>query len=374
MSKEKMTIKYPRRLIKRFLTKWIFRAVLKLLFRIEVVGIENFPRKGPLLVVGNHTGAMEVVLLNAYSPRQIEMLSAADTPAERITEIINSIYGSIPVKRGSYNRSALQKALDVLEQEGLVGLFPEGGLWDVGKQRALPGISWLSYRSGAPILPIGFNDTSGAMGAGLKFKRPYLKMYVGEVLEPASIPDGTAKKVYFKDHAAKVMEKVYQLVPLENAPPKEDISEESFDLEISLKDSAGNQVDLPTALQTGHSSELGRFFLLPHLLEDVFLYDLKLPVLPLKNLNTDPPIESLIEAIKSILLYLENENPYLLTYRFGVRTGLGMQKGLEELLQVLEWSFAETYQASLRAIRRYFSHTEQREIIQREQESAQPWM
>jgi len=374
MPKEKMTIKYPRRLIQRFLTKWIFRAVLKLLFRIEVVGIENFPRKGPLLVVGNHTGAMEVVLLNAYSPRQIEMLSAADTPAERITEIINSIYGSIPVKRGSYNRSALQKALDVLEQEGLVGLFPEGGLWDVGKQRALPGISWLSYRSGAPILPIGFNDTSGAMGAGLKFKRPYLKMYVGEVLEPASIPDGTAKKVYFKDHAAKVMEKVYQLVPLEDAPSKEDISEESFDLEISLKDSAGNQVDLPTALQTGHSSELGRFFLLPHLLEDVFLYDLKLPVLPLKNLNTDPPIESLIEAIKSILLYLENENPYLLTYRFGVRTGLGMQKGLEELLQVLEWSFAETYQASLRAIRRYFSHTEQREIIQRKQESAQPWM
>ncbi len=374
MSKEKMMIKYPRRLIRRFLTKWIFRAVLKLLFRIEVVGIENFPRKGPLLVVGNHTGAMEVVLLNAYSPRQIEMLSAADTPVERITEIINSIYGSIPVKRGSYNRSALQKALDVLEQEGLVGLFPEGGLWDVGKQRALPGISWLSYRSGAPILPIGFNDTSGAMGAGLKFKRPYLKMYVGEVLEPASIPDGTAKKIYFKDHAAKVMEKVYQLVPLENAPPKEDISEESFDLEISLKDSAGNQVDLPTALQTGHSSELGRFFLLPHLLEDVFLYDLKLPVLPLKNLNTDPPIDSLIEAIKSILLYLENENPYLLTYRFGVRTGLGMQKGLEELLQVLEWSFAETYQASLRAIRRYFSHTEQREIIQREQESAQPWM
>ena len=374
MSKEKMMIKYPRRLIQRFLTKWIFRAVLKLLFRIEVVGIENFPRKGPLLVVGNHTGAMEVVLLNAYSPRQIEMLSAADTPAERITEIINSIYGSIPVKRGSYNRSALQKALDVLEQEGLVGLFPEGGLWDVGKQLALPGISWLSYRSGAPILPIGFNDTSGAMGAGLKFKRPYLKMYVGEVLEPASIPDGIAKKVYFKDHAAKVMEKVYQLVPLENTPPKEDISEESFDLEISLKDSVGNQVDLPTALQTGHSSELGRFFLLPHLLEDVFLYDLKLPVLPLKNLNTDPPIESLIEAIKSILLYLENENPYLLTYRFGVRTGLGMQKGLEELLQVLEWSFAETYQASLRAIRRYFSHTEQREIIQREQESAQPWM
>ena len=88
----------------------------------------------------------------------------------------------------------------------MVGLFPEGGVWEVGKQRALPGISWLSYRSGAPILPIGFNDTAGAMGAGLIFKRPYLKMFVGQVLPPASIPEGMAKKVYFQDHAAQVME------------------------------------------------------------------------------------------------------------------------------------------------------------------------
>ena len=79
-----MLLNYPRRRILRFLTKWTFRAVFKLLFRIEVVGIKNFPRNGPILVVGNHTGAMEVLLLNAYAPRQIEMLSAADTPTERI--------------------------------------------------------------------------------------------------------------------------------------------------------------------------------------------------------------------------------------------------------------------------------------------------
>ncbi len=366
-------MRYPRRRLLRFLTKWVFRILLKLLFRIEVVGLENFPRHGPLLVVGNHTGAMEVVLLNAYAPRQIEMLSAADMPAERITEIINSIFGSIPVKRGSYDRAALQKALDVLEQDGIVGLFPEGGVWDVGKQRALPGISWLSYRSGAPILPVGFNDTAGAMGAGLNFKRPVLKMYVGKVLTPASIPDGKAKKVYFREHAEQVMDMVYQLVPIEDAPHLEDISDESFDLEISLKDLAGNQIDLPTELQPSHSSDLGRFFLLPLLL-DIFIFNLELPVLPLMELSADPPSEKLIESIKSILSYLEKENPYILTYRFDVPTGLGMQKGLEELLKVLEWSSAAGYQVSLRAIRRYFSLAEKRVIIQREQESAQPWM
>jgi len=366
-------MKYPRRRIMRPLIKWIFRTILKIMFRIEVSGLENFPKNGPLLVIGNHTGAMEVVLLNAYAPRQIEMLSAADMPAEKITEIINTIYGSIPVKRGSYDRAALQQALDVLGQDGMVGLFPEGGVWEVGKQRALPGISWLSYRSGAPILPVGFNDTGGAMGAGLNFKRPYLKMYVGKVLPPASIPDGMAKKVYFQDHAAQVMEKVYQLVPTEDASPQEDISDEIFDFEISLIDSAGNQVDLPDDLDPKYKAELGRFFLLPLIL-DIFLINLELSVLPFMEIDSDPPLDQLIVALDSILAYLKDENPYLLTYRFGFPTGLGMQKGLEELGQILEWSSAADFQVSLRAIRQYYSRSEKKLIIQREQESSQPWM
>ena len=194
-------IPYPRRRFSRFLIRLFFKGLLSLLFRIEISGKENLPKKGPLLVVGNHTGAMEVVLLNGFAPWQIEMLSAADMPAEKITEIINSLYGSIPVNRGSYDRAALSIALNVLKQNGIVGLFPEGGIWDIGKQKPLPGISWLSYRSGAPILPIGFNNTAGAMDAGLKFKRPLLKMNFGQVLPPAKLPEGMAKKIYFQKHA-----------------------------------------------------------------------------------------------------------------------------------------------------------------------------
>lgn len=373
MSQDKITLRYPRRKLVRLISKGIFKLLLHVFFRIEVKGLENFPKNGPLLVIGNHTGAMEVVLLNAYAPCQIEMVSAADMPTEKVTEIINKIYGSIPVKRGSYDRAALQSALDVLKQDGMVGLFPEGGVWDVGKQRALPGISWLSYRSGAPILPVGFNDTAGAMGAGLGLKRPYLKMYVGTLQPPASIPEGMAKKVYFHKHAARVMETVYQLVPLEDAPPQLHISDEKFDFEISAKDPAGYPAEVPSDLLPQQKSALGRFFLLPHLL-DIFLLNLELPALPLMNLTADPAPEELIKAIKPILLYLEDENPYLLTYRFGVPTGLAMEQGLKELLRSLEWINDQGYQVSLRAVRKYYSITDQKEIIQREQETAQPWM
>ena len=64
----------------------------------------------------------------------------------------------------------------------------------------------------------------------------------------------------------------------------------------------------------------------------------------------------------------------MLTYRFGVHTGLAKQEGLKELSHVLAWSSVNNYQSSLRAIRRYFSIADQKQIIQQNQYSAQPWM
>lgn len=366
-------ITYPRRRLSRFLIRLFFKVLLSILFKIEIIGKENLPEKGPLLVVGNHTGAMEVVLLNGFAPWQIEMLSAADMPAEKITEIINSLYGSIPLNRGTYDRAALSRALNVLKQNGIVGIFPEGGIWDIGKQKAQPGISWLSYRSGAPILPIGFNNTAGAMDAGLKFERPLLKMSFGKVLPPAKLPEGMAKKTYFQKHAAQIMDAVYSLVPAGQTDLDQEITGEWFEMEIYLTDAKGETLEISPDLRIQHASHLAKFLHRPLVME-LFTVNLELPVHPLLLLINKPPVPDLILALKSILSYLKEENPNLLTYRFGIPEGLGMQEGLRELLRVLEWCSAKGHLVSINAVRHYYSHSEQREIVQREQEISQPWM
>jgi 1-acyl-sn-glycerol-3-phosphate acyltransferase len=367
------TIPYPRRRFSRFLIRLFFKIVLSLLFKIEISGKENLPKKGPLLVVGNHTGAMEVVLLNGFAPWQIEMLSAADMPAEKITEIINSLYGSIPINRGTYDRAALSTALNVLKQNGFVGIFPEGGIWDIGKQKAQPGISWLSYRSGAAILPVGFNNTAGAMDAGLKFKRPLLKMSFGQVLPPAKLPEGMAKKTYFQKHAVQIMDAVYSLVPPEQSVPVPDVINERFEMELNLTDNSEEAIEIPSNLELQHASQLAKLLRRP-LIMDLFTVNLELPVLPLQRLIHNPPIPDLILALESVLSYLKEENPYLLTYRFGIPEGLGMQEGLGELLRILEWCVKNKHKISITAVRYYFSPTEGREIIQKEQEISQSWM
>ena len=295
MAEPTRQLKYPRKRLARGLIRAAGRTFLPLLFQLEITGRENFPQGGPLLVVGNHTAAMEAVLLNIFSPWQIEMLSAADTPAERITEIVADLYGVIPLHRGSYDRAALSCALDVLSQQGIVGLFPEGGIWQEGKKKAQPGIAWLSYRSGAPVLPIGFGDTSGAMNAGLKFQRPKLSMHVGKLLEPAQPPADQPRKIYLQDYAQRVMDAVHELVPLEEYHTEPEIINERFALAVSLVDSKGKTLPVPEELTIQDDTALAKLLHRPAILK-IFRVNLNLPVEPLESLADHPEIEDLIPA------------------------------------------------------------------------------
>ncbi len=373
MAEATQQLKYPRKRLTRTLIRAAGRLLLPLLFQLEITGRENFPQRGPLLVVGNHTAAMEAVLLNIFSPWQIEMLSAADTPAERITEIVADLYGVIPLHRGSYDRAALSCALDVLSQQGIVGIFPEGGIWQEGKKKAQPGIAWLSYRSGAPVLPIGFGDTSGTMNAGLKLQRPQLSMHVGKLLDPAQPPPNQPRKIYLQQYAQRVMEAVHALVPLEEYHTEPEIINERFELTVSVLDSEGNPLSIPRELTIQDDIALAKILHRPAILK-IFRVNLDLPVEPLERLADQPPVEDLVPASRAILEYLEHDNPYLLTYRFGVQEGLAMQAGLAQLHRLLLWCQEYGYQVDVQPLRFYYSLQEERDIIQSRQDIFQSWM
>jgi 1-acyl-sn-glycerol-3-phosphate acyltransferase len=366
-------IPYPRRRAARALVRTLGRLLIPVLFKLSISGKENFPRRGPLLVVGNHTAAMEAVLMAVFSPWQIEMLSAADMPAERITEMVADLYGVIPIHRGAYDRAALEAALDVLGQGGIIGLFPEGGIWEEGRKKALPGIAWLSFHSGAAVLPIGFSDTTGVINAGLKLKRPSLTMKVGKAQPPISIPSGGNKKAALQDYASRIMEEVQALVPSGEGAAEPEIKGESFQLAIGLRDGEGNHLEIPPHLEISHPAALAKFLHRPAILK-IFIVNLGLPVDPLQQLHNQPTVAALAAALEAVVDYLENQNPYLLTYRFGIREGLAMQAGIKELQCLVDWCRSTGCQMEITPIRRYDSPHDGREILQRVQSRFQSWM
>jgi 1-acyl-sn-glycerol-3-phosphate acyltransferase len=141
------------------------RVVLRLLFGLcvgpEIVGRENVPRRGPLLVVGNHLSFLEPPLMTVAVPRRITYLALYElfdigwlAPALRVM-------GALPVKRGgARDLDALRAALHLLERDEAVGIFPEGERSiQAGLLRANPGVSLLVTRSGATILPVAITGT-----------------------------------------------------------------------------------------------------------------------------------------------------------------------------------------------------------------------
>ncbi len=373
MQKDQHYLPFPRRHLPRAILRLLGRILLPIFFKIEIQGRRNFPKKGPLLVVGNHTAAMEAVLLTVYSPWQIEMLSAADIPAEKITEWVSGIYGVIPLYRGAYDRTALSQALSVLDQQGILGLFPEGGIWEAGKKQAHAGISWLSYRSGAPVLPIGFNDTTGALNAALSFKRPRLWMRVGDLIPAAALPANTPRKIFFQAYADKVMAAVHFLLPAEGERALPEMEEETFDLEVTLRNTEGQFLPFPGDLAIAAPAETAKFFHRPAILK-IFQVNLDLPIQPLTQLADQPRPEEIARALNQILTYLEDKNPHLLTYRFGIREGLAMQEGLASLARLAAWAGRQNIKIVLKPIRRYYSPSKKKYLTQITQESFKSWM
>jgi 1-acyl-sn-glycerol-3-phosphate acyltransferase len=366
------TIAYPRRTVTRALVRLVGRAILPLAFRVEITGRDNFPTGGPLLVCGNHAAAMEAVLMVICPPWQVEILGSVDLPHETITQVTSSLYGFIPVNRGHFDRAALLKSLDVLRQGGILAIFPEGGIWDAGHMHAHTGVAWLSYRANAPVLPIGFSGTTGALGAALKLKRPRLKMHVGQLIPAARLPEGQSRKAYFGAFATDVVEAIRALLPADDPARQPQVFDERFQLRVAVKVGDGSFEPVPDHLAIRHATALAKFFHRPAILK-IFTTNLNLPTEPLQNLDREHDPETIAEAVRAILNYLREDNPYLLTYRFGPGEAEAMQLGLEELLALIRWASRSGLQLTLAPIRRYTS-ADGEEVVQVKQGTFKEWM
>jgi 1-acyl-sn-glycerol-3-phosphate acyltransferase len=373
MMEDRYTITYPRKRIARGIARFLGRIVLPLAFKLQITDQESFPESGPLLIVGNHVAAMEAVLVAVFTPWQVEMLGAADVPHEKVTELAIAVFGCIPVQRGRMDRSALHKALDVLRQDGVVGIFPEGGIWNARAMRPQTGVAWLSYRSGAPVLPIGFGGTLGAIGAALRMKRPVLEMNVGKLIPAAHLPDGKARKVYLEEYAAQVLDAVRALIPADDREPQVRILDERFELKVTVQGESGKPERCPAGFHITHRAALAELLHNPAVLK-IFRDNLRLPIGALQDLENARDAETIAQAALSILRYLREENPYLLTYRFGPRQGEAMKSGMEELLDLAQWAAESGRSLTVTPIRRLRSADQSEEIVQTKQGTFEGWM
>lgn len=344
--------KYPRRVLLRSAFRLFGRTFLPLLAELHIHGRENFPQHGPLIVVGNHTAAMEVVLMTIYSPRIVEYMGSIDIPHEKTIGLFVGAYGFIPVFRGNVSRASMEAGLEVLRQGGVLGIFPEGGIWEPGIRQAQTGVAWLSHHAGAPVLPIGFGSMRGALNRLMRLQRPALTMNIGRPLPPVGEPGGKALKLHFQESANRIMDAVWELIPEQDRQAGPAVKDETFDLQVEALDASGASVPLPEALLPVQGAAFAKFTHRTTLINNLRL-NLHLPVEALMRLADRPALDEILQATGAILEHLEKDNPYYFTYRYGPREGADMAAGVREVHALAQWASRENRRLHLTPIRAY---------------------
>ncbi|MDD5093343.1 MAG: lysophospholipid acyltransferase family protein [Dehalococcoidia bacterium] len=149
------------------------------LTRWRVIGKENVPATGPFIVVANHLSMVDPPLLSASIPRPITFM-AKEELFRSWGGIIVSAFGAFPVQRGAADREALRKALKVLEDGGVLGMFPEGTRsTDQRLGKATVGAAFIAVHSGAPILPVAISGSDNVKGPGVVVRRPMITVTIG---------------------------------------------------------------------------------------------------------------------------------------------------------------------------------------------------
>lgn len=177
--------------IRRWGPRWSRQVGRILAFGIwntKVIGAQNLPTSGRVIVAANHTGIIDGPLLHGALPRGSHFIIKEEAFTGFIGVLMRGA-GQIPVDRRS-GRAALVTALALLNEDRLVGVFPEGtrGRGDVSDAKA--GVAWLAVRSGAPVVPVAILGTRrrGDKRSYIPGLRRRLYVYVGEPFHPAD-PD-----------------------------------------------------------------------------------------------------------------------------------------------------------------------------------------
>ena len=108
------------------IVKPILKVIVKVLYRPTIVGLENIPKTGRILLAGNHTKWLDPVTLVAMTNRPVHFMAKKELFDSKKTSWIVKGMGCIPVNRKVKDKNVLETAYKYLENECCVGIFPEG--------------------------------------------------------------------------------------------------------------------------------------------------------------------------------------------------------------------------------------------------------
>ncbi|MFB3160317.1 1-acyl-sn-glycerol-3-phosphate acyltransferase [Bacillus niacini] len=132
----------------------VVAGVFKPWYRIEVSGLEYFPKEGGVLLCTNHIHNFDPLVVGITAPRPVHFMAKEELFKVPVLGNIVRNCNAFPVKRGKGDRESLRAGLKVLKDGNVFGLFPEGTRSKTGEiGKGLSGAGFFALRTEADVVP-----------------------------------------------------------------------------------------------------------------------------------------------------------------------------------------------------------------------------
>lgn len=177
-------------------------TTLKPIYRFDIKGLEHFPKTGGVLICSNHIDALDPPVVGITAPRPVHFMAKEELFQMPILKPLLPKLNAFPVKRGLSDREALRKALALLKNGDVMGLFPEGTRSTDGKLgKGFTGAGFFALKGDADVVPCAI------IGPYKPFKR--LKVVYGKPIDMQPYRD---RKATADEVTAVIMNEIQMLL------------------------------------------------------------------------------------------------------------------------------------------------------------------
>ena len=173
----------------------IFAFYSKVFYKYEVIGAENIPNKGNIILAANHKSNLDPIFIAAaVKNRKVATIGKKELFNNKIlATILNKIY-VIPIDRDNPGISTIKTILKKIKEGFAIGIFPEGTRVkgnEFGKAKA--GLALFAIKGKANVIPISiisnyklFNKVTIYIDKPISFDEYYNKRLSTEEYERLS--------------------------------------------------------------------------------------------------------------------------------------------------------------------------------------------